>query len=66
MIEELINQISPETITKYFRNKVSSFKPVSEDLNTYIVDENKYEILEVLNHISKNSNDDNYKLNLRE
>lgn len=38
----------------------------SEDLNTYIIDENRYEIVEVLNHISKNSNDENYKLSLKE
>ena len=38
----------------------------NEGLSTYIVDETRYEIIEVLNHTSKNDTNDNYELGLNE
>ena len=33
MIDQLIQKISPETISNYFRKKVPAFKPLPENLN---------------------------------
>lgn len=33
MIDQLINQISPENVSNYFRRKLATFKPVTENLD---------------------------------
>jgi len=40
MIDQLIQNISPETISAYFRKKVPAFKPVPENLNNILSEQN--------------------------
>ena len=40
MIDQLIQKISPETISNYFRKKVPAFKPVPENLNNILSEQN--------------------------
>ncbi|QGY42176.1 hypothetical protein GM418_00450 [Maribellus comscasis] len=66
--ENFIKKLSSEAFKRgdILMVKLQKRSVYNEDLNTYIIDENRYEIVEVLNHISKNSNDENYKLSLKE